>query len=537
MDHAGFLHHRHVVPSDPSAAGADERRRRLALAVVCLCAFTTAVDITITNVALPFIARDLKAGTSTLQWVVDSYNITLAGLLLLGGGLADRFGRKKVFLAGYALFGVACAIAAFSSSSGTLVAARALMGVGAAGVIAPALAILAVLFPPEERGRAVAAWAMFGAAGLAVGPIAGGLLLDHFWWGSVFLVNVPMVAVGIALGIRAIPESRRPGSARLDIVGAVLSVAALVILLAGVIEGPARGWSDTLTLVLLVAGVALTAAFTRWELTTDAPMFDLRVLRRPAIMAGAVALFVTYVCFTGMLFIIPQHLQDVRTVGVVATGLLLMPFALAFSLGSSRATRVLDRHGARRTLTGGLLTTAAGMSFLALLPEEGSPPVVVAATVLLAGGFALLIAPATTVVINDLPVEKAGDGSSLNMLSRFAGGAFGVALLGSVLASVYASRVESVTAALSPARSRPARQSIGGALNVATQLSRLNGHALTTAARHAFDDAAQAAFIAAAVLALLAALVASRALRGTVSQSRSAPGRTRQPSRGASRRD
>src|SRR5881227_1726255 len=214
IDHAGVLHRRHA-PATDTPVRADGRSRQLALAVVCLCIFTITVDITITNVALPFIAKDLKANTTSLQWVVDAYNIVLAGLLLLGGGLADRFGRKLVFLAGYALFGLACALAAFSSSTGALIGARALMGVGAAGVIAPALAILAVLFKPEERGPAVAAWAMFGAAGLAVGPIAGGLLLDHFWWGSVFLVNLPLVVVGVVAGIAVIPESTKPNAGKL----------------------------------------------------------------------------------------------------------------------------------------------------------------------------------------------------------------------------------------------------------------------------------------------------------------------------------
>jgi EmrB/QacA subfamily drug resistance transporter len=527
VDHAGFLHHRHVVNCDPSVAGADRRRRRLALAVVCLCAFTTAIDITITNVALPFIGRDLGADTSELQWVVDAYNIALAGLLLLGGGLADRYGRKKVFLTGFALFGAACAVAAFSRSTEALLAARALMGVGAAGVIAPALAILAVLFPPDERGPAVAAWAGFGAAGLAVGPIAGGVLLDNFWWGSIFLVNVPMVAIGVTLGVRVIPESRRPGAARLDVIGAVLSVAALVILLAGVIEGPATGWTHPFTLVMLAAGVVLSAAFAWWELRARAPMFDLRILQRPAVSAGAVALFVSYVSFTGMLFVVPQHLQDVRGVGVVATGLLLVPFALAFSLGSRRAGRVLDRHGPRRTLVAGLLVMAAGLGALAVLPDAGSSAVVVAGTLVLAGGLALLIAPATTVVINDLPVEKAGDGSSLNMLSRFAGGAFGVALLGSVLASVYASRLATATAGLAAGRAEQSRQSISGALGVARALPGADGTMLATAARHGFDDAAQVAFIVAAAIALAAAALAGRALREAVSPSRSAPGRTR----------
>jgi EmrB/QacA subfamily drug resistance transporter len=512
VDHAGVLHRRHKPASD-TAPEADERRRRLALAVVCLCAFTTAIDITITNVALPFIAKDLKANTTSLQWVIDAYNIVLAGLLLLGGGLADRFGRKKVFLAGYALFGVACALAAFASSTGSLIAARALMGVGAAGVIAPALAILAVLFKPEERGPAVATWAMFGAAGLAVGPIAGGLLLDHFWWGSVFLVNVPLVVVGVVAGIIVIPESRKPNAGRLDVVGAVLSVAALGSLLAGIIEAPVRGWGDPFTLALLVAGVVLTVAFARWELRSATPMFDLRILRRPAVLAGALTLFVAYLCFTGMLFVVPQHLQDVRQIGVVATGLLLAPFAIFFSFGSSRASAILERQGARWTLGVGLFVMGAGMAVLALLPEAGAAVIVVAGTLVLAAGLALLIAPGTTVVINDLPVEKAGDGSSLNMLSRFAGAAFGVAFLGSVLASVYTSRLKTATAALSADNAHRSRQSISGALSVARGLAGGEAHTLAVAARRAFDDAAQAAFLAAAVVAFLAAAIAVRALR------------------------
>jgi len=514
IDHGGVLHRRHA-PATDTPVRTNDRRRQWALGVVCLCIFTITVDITITNVALPFIAKDLKANTTSLQWVVDAYNIALAGLILLGGGLADRFGRKKVFLAGFALFAVACSVAALSASTEALVAARALMGVGAAGAIGPALAILAVLFPPDERGPAVAAWAMFGAAGLAIGPVAGGLLLDHFWWGSIFLVNVPFAVIGVVAGVRLIPESRRPGGAHLDLVGAVLSAAALGMLLGGVIEGPVRGWGDPITLGLLVVGGALTATFARWELRSPAPMFDLRIMRRPAVAVGAAALFVGYICFTGMLFVIPQHLQDVRQIGVVATGLLLTPFAIFFGIGSTRADGVLKRHGARRTLGVGLVVLGAGMGALALLPEAGAQAIVVMGTLVLAAGLALLIVPATTVVINDLPVADAGDGSSLNMLSRFAGAAVGVAFLGSVLTSVYASRLHMATAGLSADGAHRSRQSISGALGVAAGLSRADARTLTIAARQAFDDAAQAAFLAGAVVALVAAAVAVLALRNS----------------------
>ena len=341
--------------------------------------------------------------------------------------------------------------------------------------------------------------------------------------------------MGVVVGLRVIPESRRPGTAHLDIVGAVLSVAALGTLLAGIIEGPVRGWGNADTLGLLLVGIAFTAAFAAWELRSAVPMFDLRILRRPVVAAGALALFVAYVCFTGMLFLIPQHLQDVRGIGVVATGLLLAPFAIIFGVLSSRASAVLERQGSRRTLGAGLAVMGAGMAALALLPEAGAALVVVVGTLVLGGGLALLIAPATTVVINDLPVEKAGDGSSLNMLSRFAGAAFGVAL-GSVLTSVYSSRVKTATARLSADDAHNSRQSIGGALRVAGHLALHDARALAVAARRAFDDAAQVAFVAGAVLALLAAALAVRALRRVIAGTSTAPARTSPRSTGRSDR-
>jgi DHA2 family multidrug resistance protein-like MFS transporter len=218
----------HPTHADDTLA-MDPRRRTLALIVLCLCALTTAIDITITNVALPFIGKDLDASVAGLQLVIDAYNIVLAGLLILGGGLADRFGRRRIFLGGYVLFGVSCVLAALSSSTGALIGARIVMGVGAAAVIAPALAIVA--------------WAVFGASGLALGPVIGGVLLAHFWWGSVFLVNVPLVAVGVIVGLFVIPESTKPGADRLDLLGAAFSVAGLGLLLGGVIEGPQQGWT------------------------------------------------------------------------------------------------------------------------------------------------------------------------------------------------------------------------------------------------------------------------------------------------------
>jgi len=504
----GRLHRHHHEP--PIAV--DGRRRTLALAVLCLCAFTTAVDITITNVALPFIGTELDASTSNLQWVIDAYTIVLAGLLVLGGGMADRWGRRRVFLIGYSIFGIACILAAFSDSVGALIGARIVMGIGAAGVIAPALAIVAALYPPDERATAIGAWAVFGAAGLAAGPVIGGLLLDQFWWGSVFLVNVPVVALGVALGARTIPESRAPTTGPLDLSGALLSVVGLGALLFGIIEGPDRGWGSPEVLGALLGGVALTALFVVRELRARWPLFDVRILTRSVVAAGAVTLFASYFVFNGMLFLLPQYFQGVQGEAIATVGFLLVPFAAVFGVASTRAATVLAGLGPRRTVTLGLAISGVGCALLAVAVDEGIAFSVVASAVV-GAGLSLLIAPASTVVMNDLPESKAGDGSSLNMVSRFVGGAVGVAAVGSVLASIYASKVGDAVSGLSTASADKAQGSIQGGLEVAQSLPAKQGAALADVARDAFDRGATVGYVVLAVLAAVAAVWSWFALR------------------------
>jgi EmrB/QacA subfamily drug resistance transporter len=408
--------------------------------------------------------------------VVDAYNIVLAGLLVLGGGLADRYGRRTVFLGGYTLFGLACLLAAFSPSAEALIGARTVMGIGAAGVIAPAMAIIAALFPPEQRAAAIAAWTVFGAAGLAIGPVMGGLLLDHFWWGSIFLVNVPIVAVGVVVGLRVVPQSRKEGETRLDVPGALFSVVGLGVFLFGVIEGPDRGWTSPLVLTALASGAALLAIFVIRELSTASPLFDVRILTSRLVAAGAVTLFAAYAIYTGMLFLLPQWLQDVRRESIVVVGLLLVPFAVVFGFLSMRSAAFVARLGERRVIAGGLVTCALGFGLLGAFAREGTVAAVVGSMVV-GVGLAGLIAPPSTVLMNALPPEKAGDGSSLNMVSRFVGAAIGVAVIGSVYASVYARELDETSRA------------------------------------HAFDAGVRAGYWVCAVLALLAAGAAWWALR------------------------
>jgi len=515
------LHHHHVEAStEPSTGPGDDRRRTLALVVLCLCALTTAVDITITNVALPFISSELSASTSDLQWVIDSYNIVLVGLLVLGGGLADRYGRKRVFLIGYGLFGLACLLAAFSPSTGALIGARALMGIGAALVIAPALAIIAGLYPPARRAGAIALWAVFGAIGIAIGPVVGGLLLDRYWWGSVFLVNVPLVAIGVVIGLRVIPESRKPTQGSLDLLGAVLSVVGLGAVLFGVIEGPERGWAAPEVVASVLVGLVALGGFVTHELRTASPLFDVRILTRPIVAAASLALFVTYIVFTGMLFLLPQYLQDVRAESIIAVGLLLLPFAVVFGLASMRSGPVLRRLGPRTTVSSGLVISALGAGLLALALDDALWLTIVA-TLIVAIGMSLLIAPASTVMMNDLPPEQAGDGSSLSMVSRFAGAAFGVAVVGSVFASIYSSQLAGDIGdvpGLGPTQADTAEASIQGALDTAARLSGPARNQLTDLARDAFTAGARAGYLVIAAIAALGAVWAWRALRGAASR-------------------
>ncbi len=540
-DH-GRLHPHH---RDEPVAPLGARRRATALAVLCLCALTAGLDMTITNVALPFIARDLDAPTNELQWTVNAYNIVLASMLVLGGALADRYGRRRVFLLSYVLFALASVAAAFSPGTAALIAARAVMGLGAAGVTAPALALIASMYAPAERSGPIGTFVVFGAAGLAIGPIAGGLLLDHFWWGSIFLVNVPIIAAGVVVGMRTIPESRAPrppgGWPRLDVVGAALSVVGLTGLLFGIIEGPGRGWAQPVVLAALAVGAAALAAFVRRELRARAPLFDVRILGRPAVATGAVTLFMAYLLFTSFLFVNPQYLQDVRGESIVAVGLLFVPFAAVFGVCSLRSQRFLGRAGPRATIASGLVVTALAAALLvAALP--GPLWLSILGSVVLGAGLSLLIAPPSTVVMNDLPPEKAGDGSSLNFVSRFVGASVGVAVVGSILAAVYARDVDDALAGLSPADAQRAEGSLQGALEVADGLAPGAGDALAGAARDAFERGAAVAYITIAVLAAVCAAVAwfslpsSRAGREPIGLTTSEAGPGGAPARPGARR-
>ena len=487
--------------------------RWVSLVFICLAIFISTVDSTIVNVALPSISADLDAGTSGLQWVMDGFNIAAAGFILLGAGIADRFGRKGTFMAGLALFGAASISGAFSPTIEILVGSRVLMGLGAALMYPPALALLAVTFAPAERRKAVVVWAAMGGAGLALGPTIGGILLSHFWWGSVLLVNVPVAAVGLMGAAVTLPRSRRPGAPPLDVIGAVLSVIALVCLVFGIIEGPNRGWSSPVIVGAIVIGLAGAVGFVLWELRAPHPMLDLRVFRSGGVIGGTAAFAVGYLSLTGVLFVLPSFMEYVLDESALVSGMALMPLGLVFVVFSFLSPTLARRFGDRSVISIGLMTMALGCCAMALLARTGGYGVVAIGLAIYGLGLGLSGAPSTAVILDGVPTSKAGDGSAASQLARQLGAAFGVAVIGTVLAVTYATGLDDSTADLSTVQASDATASVAGAQAVAEQLDPTAAASLTSAANTAFDDGARAALLITAGILVLGTAVSWSALR------------------------
>ena len=435
-------------------------RRWQGLLVICVAMFISAVDMTAVNIALPAISADLGAGVGELQWVVDGFLVALAGLLLVGSGLADRFGRRRVFLGGFAAFAAASVLAALSRTTGALIGARALMGAGAACVLPPALALLAVMFPPEERPRALAIWATFAGVGMSLGPVVGGILVPTLGWQSVFLINVPFALVAVPAGHALLPESTREGTPPLDLLGAALSILGLAGIVFAFIEGADVGWTSGPVLVAGAVGLAATVCFVRLELARRAPLFDVRVVARPVVMAGAAAILATYIAFLGILFLLPQYLQYVQDESVLASAVVLSPIGIATVIAAPFTATVLGAVGTRWTIVGGLIAMAAATALLLVLSATTSLLLVIVSTAVLGAAIPLTVAPATAVIMDDVGEGKAGDGGAVNQLARQVGGALGVAIVGSMFAAIYTSQIDGALASCRPrCATRPASRS------------------------------------------------------------------------------
>jgi EmrB/QacA subfamily drug resistance transporter len=488
-------------------------RRWWILGVLILSLFTATLDNTVLNVALPTLARELSATTSQLQWMVDSYVLVFAGLLLVAGALSDRFGRKRALLGGLAIFGVGSVVSAFVTTADQLILARAFMGIGAALTMPATLSIIANVFPDEERPKAIAVWSAVSGLGIVVGPILGGWLVESFAWSSIFLVNVPVVIVGMTATWLIVPESRAERAPALDPVGAALSVGGLVALVYGIIEVPAHGWADPAIVGSLVAAGVLLTAFLAWERRVAEPMLDVRLFRNMRFTAASLSVTLVMFSLMGVLFFLTQYLQGVLGLSAIETGVRFIPLAIGIVASAPVSALMTNRLGAKVATAAGLLVTSGSLLLLATVDVTSGDLLISA--VLAIGGFGIGVAmtPATDAIMGALPKSQAGVGSAVNDTTREIGGALGVAILGSVFSAAFAERMAPVAATLPADAAALARDSIGGAIAVAQQVGGSAGEAITAAARSAFVEGMGLAALIGAAVAVGGAVVAALWLR------------------------
>ncbi|MFI5041017.1 MAG: MFS transporter [Acidimicrobiales bacterium] len=483
-------------------------RRWYTLLVLCVSLMVIGLDNTILNVALPTLSRSLHASTSQLQWIVDAYVIVFAGLLLTAGSLGDRFGRYKGLTFGLAIFGIGSLSSALATSSTQLIATRAFMGIGGAFIMPATLSIITNVFrDPVERGKAIGIWAGVSALGIGFGPVVGGFLLTHFWWGSVFLVNVPIVIVGLVAGWFLVPDSRDPSAPKLDPLGALLSITGLAVLLYAVIEAPSHGWTSPSTLVAFGVGFVGLGLFMAWELHYDSPMLDIRFFENPRFTAASAAITMTFFTLFGMLFLLTGYLQSVLGYSTLKAGAILVPQALVMMVVAPSSSGFVRRFGNKIVVAFGLSVVTVTLLLMGQLTVSSPLWYVIFVTALLGVGMGNVMAPATDSIMGALPREKAGVGSAVNDTTRQVGGAAGVAVLGSILSSQYRSTVTDKLRVdqISVQAQQAIKANIGQAVNIAhsRQLAALQSHVVSVA-RNAYVSAFHTAVYAGAVVTAFA---------------------------------
>jgi EmrB/QacA subfamily drug resistance transporter len=514
------------------------RRRWLTLLVLCISLIVITLDNTILNVAIPTLARPVEQGglgatASQLQWIVDAYTLVFAGLLLTAGSLGDRFGRYKCLALGLAVFGTGSALSAMATSATMLIATRALMGAGGAFIMPSTLSIITNVFTdPAERGKAIGVWAGVSALGLGLGPITGGILLEHFWWGSVFMVNVPIVIAGLILGYLLVPESSDPSHAALDPVGAVLSIAALGTLLWSVIEAPSHGWAAPEILIGFAIGFTLLGVFFAWELHSSHPMLDMRFFENPRFSAASGAITLVFLALFGTLFLLTQYLQSVLGYSTVKAGAVLVPQALVLMAFAPLSNVWVQRFGNKVVVAVGLLLVTVSLALFTTFQPDSTAWHVIGVSLVMALGMANIIAPCTDSIMGSLPRAKAGVGSAVNDTTRQMGGAIGVAVFGSLMASHFASQMSSLVGDHVPAPLiGQVRDNVGEAIGVARSVPAAQPFAgqIVAAAERAFCSGLHLVGLVAAGVTLLAALGVALFLPARARDEETAPAEQREP--------
>ncbi|MFE6361381.1 MFS transporter [Streptomyces sp. NPDC057806] len=482
--------------SAPVTVSQGHPQRWLILGVICLAQLTVVLDNTVLNVAIPSLTSELDAATSDIQWMINAYSLVQSGLLLTAGSAADRYGRKKMLITGLALFGAGSLTAGLADTTGQLIAARAGMGVGGALLLTTTLAVVMQIFAPEEHAKAIGIWAAVNALGFACGPLLGGFMLDHFWWGAIFLINLPVVVLGLVAAVTLVPESKNPRGDRPDLLGALLSTIGMASLVFAIISGPEHGWTSARVLGSAAVAAGVLAAFAYWESRIPYPMLDLHFFRNQR-FTGAIAgaVLITF-GMGGSLFLLTQHMQFVLGYGPLEAGLRTAPLALAIvALNfTGVAAKWAARLGNPAAIGVGMALMACGLASIALLTASGYTGTLLG--LLLIGAGAAIANPAMAhAIMSSIPPEKAGIGAGINGTVAEFGQGLGVAVLGAVLTSRFAALVP-VAASSFPAA-----------------MAAADGEARRGEIRDAFASGLESSQLVGAVAVLLGGLVAAALLR------------------------
>jgi len=445
------------------------KRRWFLLGIMCLSLVMVVMLVAGLNVALPSIQSEFDATASQLQWIVDSYALVFAALLLFAGALGDRFGRKGALLVGLSIFAVGSIVGGLGAGPTQIIVGRVITGIGAAFVMPATLSLITTVFPPEERRKAIAMWAGFAGAGGALGPIVSGALLEHYWWGSAFLVNVPIVLTVLAAVWLFSPTSKDPRATPLDPFGAVLSLIGLGSLVFGIIEGPEQGWTSGLILGSFAVAAVTLGGFMLWERRSSHPMLPLDLFRDRRMSVGSAVVTIAFFVMFGLFFLFTLYLQFVKGYSPLSAGLSTLPLALTLVAVAPRSAAIAEKVGSGAVIAAGFVLVAAGFGVLSFVEPDTSYGTLVVALVLLGAGMSLTAAPATGSIMSAVPHHKAGVGSAVNDTTREVGGALGIALLGSIASAVYRSHIDLSGVAVPPPVAAAAEESVGAATVLARQ--------------------------------------------------------------------
>jgi EmrB/QacA subfamily drug resistance transporter len=490
-------------------------RRWWILTVLCTSLMIVIIGNTALNVAIPTLSKDLGASTSELQWMVDAYSLVFAGFLFTGGALGDRFGRKGTLQVGLLIFMGGSLLAAILATSWAVIAGRAVMGFGAAFVMPATLSIITNVFPPHERSRAIAVWAGISAAGAALGPIASGVLLKHYSWGSVFYLNVPIVIAALVAGRFILPTSRDPEEGKLDPPGALLSIVGLGALVYAIIEAPDNGWASAQTLLTFALAAVVLGGFLWWEMRSRHPMLNLSLFRDDRFSVASGGMLFMFFAMFGIFFLLTQYFQLVLGYDALKAGIAQLPFAATIMILAPRGPRLAGHIGLNRTISLGMGLAALGMLMFSFV-TSGTPYVLLLAPMItMSAGMALATPSLTGSIMSAVPLGKAGVGSAMNDVTRELGGALGVAVLGSLVASRYDSLISGVISSLPGSAHAAADASLSGALEVGGRIGGPDGQRIIDTARDAYTSGMNTATLVGAIVAAIGSIIVYRKLPST----------------------